>query len=203
QYMQKKNPLYSEMKEETVWAMERFNNYVNENFATAKSLPQDWVLNVFTKRMQQIMIHCFLSVKSKLECRRGFFDLIGCDFLIDDDFKVWLLEMNCNPALHTNCEVLKEVIPNVVNETLDLALEIFKKSFKGQRIMPLNTQRKFVLLYNGETNEQAIKFNWPRSSSPAKEEKKTAPAENQIRLVKNVEKPQRSFKPLADNASRI
>ncbi|XP_073459171.1 inactive polyglycylase TTLL10 [Aquarana catesbeiana] len=203
QYMQKKNPLYSEMKEETVWAMERFNNYVNENFATAKSLPQDWVLNVFTKRMQQIMIHCFLSVKSKLECRRGFFDLIGCDFLIDDDFKVWLLEMNCNPALHTNCEVLKEVIPNVVNETLDLALEIFKKSFKGQRIMPLNTQRKFVLLYNGETNEQAIKFNWPRSSSPAKEEKKTAPADNQIRLVKNVEKPQRSFKPLADNASRI
>ncbi|XP_040181927.1 inactive polyglycylase TTLL10 [Rana temporaria] len=197
QYMQKKNPLYSEMKEETVWGMERFNNYINENFATAKSLPQDWVLNVFTKRMQQIMIHCFLSVKSKLECRRGFFDLIGCDFLIDEDFKVWLLEMNCNPALHTNCEALKEVIPNVVNETLDLALEIFKKGFKGQRIMPLNTQRKFVLLYNGETNEQAIKFYWPISSSPAKEEKKTAPADNQIRLVKNAEKPQRSLKPLA------
>lgn len=60
-----------------------------------------------------------------------------------------------------------------------------------------------MLLYNGETNEQAIKFYWPRSSSPAKEEKKTAPADNQIRLVKNAEKPPRSFKPLADNASRI
>ncbi|KAM5140327.1 inactive polyglycylase TTLL10 [Mantella aurantiaca] len=199
QYMQKKNPLYSEMKEETVWGMERFNSYVNENFAAAKALPQDWALNAFTKRMQQIMIHCFLSVKSKLECRRGLFDLIGCDFLIDDNFKVWLLEMNCNPALHTNCEVLKDVIPGVVTETLDLALEIFNKSFKGQRIMPLNSQRKFILLYNGETNEQAIKFYWPRSSSPVKEEKKTAPANNQTRLVKNVEKPQRPSKPLADN----
>ncbi|XP_068096853.1 inactive polyglycylase TTLL10 isoform X2 [Hyperolius riggenbachi] len=146
------------------------------------------------RRMQQIMIHCFLSVKSKLDCRRGYFDLIGCDFLIDDEFKVWLLEMNCNPALHTNCEVLKEVIPAVVNETLDLALEIFNKSFKGQRIMPLNTQKKFVLLFNGESNEQAIKFNWPRSSSPVKEEKRTMQADSPNKPMKNVERPLRLLK---------
>lgn len=36
--------------------------------------------------------------------------------------QVWLLEMNSNPALHTNCEVLKEVIPGVVMETLGEAL---------------------------------------------------------------------------------
>ena len=40
--------------------------------------------------MQQIMTHCFLAVKSKLECKLGYFDLIGCDFLIDDNFKVTL-----------------------------------------------------------------------------------------------------------------
>lgn len=36
------------------------------------------------------MAHCFLAVKSKLECKLGYFDLIGCDFLIDDNFKVTL-----------------------------------------------------------------------------------------------------------------
>uniref|UniRef100_H3BGX1 Tubulin tyrosine ligase like 10 n=1 Tax=Latimeria chalumnae TaxID=7897 RepID=H3BGX1_LATCH len=118
QYMQKKNPLYNELKEETVWSMERLNNYINEKFAAAKGLPQDWVFTVFTKRMQQITMHCFCAAKPKLDCKLGYFDLIGCDFLIDEDFKVWLLEMNCNPALHTNCEVLTDVIPNVVNETL-------------------------------------------------------------------------------------
>ncbi|KAM4703205.1 inactive polyglycylase TTLL10 [Rhinophrynus dorsalis] len=168
QYMQKKNPLYSELKEETVWGMERFNIYVNEHFAATKGLSQDWVMNIFTKRMQQIMIHCFLTVKSKLDCRLGYFDLIGCDFLIDEDFKVWLLEMNCNPALHTNCEVLKEVIPGVVNETLDLALEIFNKSQKSQPILPLNTQNQFVLLYNGEQKSPAVKFTRSRSTSPSK-----------------------------------
>lgn len=38
--------------------------------------------------MQQIMAHCFQAVKSKLHCKLGYFDLIGCDFLIDENFKV-------------------------------------------------------------------------------------------------------------------
>lgn len=42
------------------------------------------------KRMQQIMAHCFQAVKSKLQCKLGYFDLIGCDFLIDENFKVLL-----------------------------------------------------------------------------------------------------------------
>ncbi|XP_016076756.1 PREDICTED: inactive polyglycylase TTLL10 [Miniopterus natalensis] len=119
QFMQKKSPLYMLLKEDTVWSMEQLNRYINDKFRKTKGLPRDWVFTTFTKRMQQIMVHCFLAVKSKLECKLGYFDLIGCDFLIDDNFKVWLLEMNSNPALHTNCEVLKEVIPRVVMETLE------------------------------------------------------------------------------------
>ncbi|XP_041953379.1 protein polyglycylase TTLL10 isoform X2 [Alosa sapidissima] len=149
QYMQKKNPLYSELKEETVWSIERFNEYVNENF-TATGLAKDWVHGAFTRRMQQIMLQCFMAVKAKLVRKLGFFDLIGCDFLIDEDFKVWLLEMNCNPALHTNCKVLKEVVPNIVTETLDLALEIFEKCRYRMKLQPLASQRDFVLLYRAD-----------------------------------------------------
>ncbi|XP_075958196.1 protein polyglycylase TTLL10 [Anarhichas minor] len=164
QCMQKKNPLYSQLKEDTVWSMESFNTYVNDRFRVAKGLPRDWVLGAFAKRMQQIMTHCFLAVKSKFDCRLGFFDLIGCDFMVDEDFKVWLLEMNCNPALHTNCEVLKEVIPSTVVESLDLTLEIFNKCRLNQRILPLASQRDFVLLYNtdSEFNQKGIKKTEPK-----------------------------------------
>nr|XP_056721490.1 inactive polyglycylase TTLL10 [Euleptes europaea] len=153
QYVQKKNPMYTHVKEETVWRMDRFNSYINERFRHAKGLPKDWVFNNFTKRMKEIMLQCFLAVKSKLECKLGYFDLIGCDFLIDEDFKVWLLEMNANPALHTNCSALKNIIPTVVNETLDLAIEIFTKIQKGQGILPLDSLRHFVLLYNGMSSD--------------------------------------------------
>ncbi|MGH0120061.1 UNVERIFIED_CONTAM: hypothetical protein FKN15_064310 [Acipenser sinensis] len=86
--------------------------------------------------------------------------------------------MNCNPALHTNCEVLKEVIPSVVNETLDLAFEIFNKYRKGRSIMPLDAQKDFTLLYNGELNNLLVKpmrsraaganfqtATWPKSAT--------------------------------------
>lgn len=174
QYMQKKNPLYSLLKEETVWSMDHFNAYINEIYMVPKGLPKDWALGPFAKKMQQIIMHCFQAVKGKLDCKLGYFDLIGCDFLIDESFKVWLLEMNCNPALHTNCEVLKEVIPSTVTETLDMALEIFKKCCCGLKLLPLNNQRDFVLLYNGEsmamrkqmqkTSGSGSEFN-PKSSS--------------------------------------
>nr|XP_020832299.1 inactive polyglycylase TTLL10 isoform X1 [Phascolarctos cinereus] len=157
QFMQKKSPLYVLLKEETVWSMDRLNKHINEKFRRAKGLPKDWVLTTFTKRMQQIMLQCFLAVKAKLECKLGYFDLIGCDFLIDENFKVWLLEMNSNPALHTNCEVLKDVVPKVVHETLDLALETFHKSLRTEKMLPLLSQRNFVLLHSGEDEL------WPRS----------------------------------------
>ncbi|XP_035760041.1 protein polyglycylase TTLL10-like, partial [Neolamprologus brichardi] len=172
QYMQKKNPLYSQLKEDTVWSMESFNAYVNDRFQAAKDLPRDWVLGAFAKRMQQIMSQCFLAVKSKLDCRLGFFDLIGCDFLVDEDFKVWLLEMNCNPALHTNCEVLKEVIPSVVVETLDLTLEIFRKIRGRQKIFPLVSQREFVHLYSAFSTTEKSSTELPKNT---KDVQKTEP----------------------------
>ncbi|XP_056240956.1 protein polyglycylase TTLL10 isoform X2 [Seriola aureovittata] len=193
QYMQKKNPLYSQLKEDTVWSMENFNTYVNDRFRVAKGLPRDWVLGAFARRMQQIMKQCFFAVKSKLDRRLGLFDLIGCDFMVDEGFKVgeaarerlnggqrstrvserrplcwssqvWLLEMNCNPALHTNCKVLKEVIPSTVVETMDLTLEIFNKCRLRQRILPLSGQREFVLLYSGAS---------PPGSEPTCNKRKT------------------------------
>ncbi|XP_064326644.1 inactive polyglycylase TTLL10 [Phalacrocorax carbo] len=148
QHMQKKNSQYSQLKDETVWRMEHFNNYVNEKFRKTNGLPKDWVFTVFTKRMQQIMLQCFLAAKHKLDRKLGYFDLIGCDFLIDENFKVWLLEMNANPALHTNCKVLRDIIPAVVYESLDLVLEVFNKCLKGQSVLPLETLCHFVHLYH-------------------------------------------------------
>ncbi|CAL8266467.1 unnamed protein product [Merluccius merluccius] len=148
QYMQKKNPQYGALKEDTVWSMEKLSAYVNDRYSVAKGLPRDWITGDFSRCMQQIMFQCFSAAKSKLDRKLGLFDLIGCDFLIDEDFKVWLLEMNCNPALHTNCGVLQDVVPSMLVEALDITLEIFSKRLCGQQILPLASRRDFVLLHS-------------------------------------------------------
>ncbi|KAM9217786.1 inactive polyglycylase TTLL10 [Leptosomus discolor] len=166
QYMQKKNSLYSQLKDETVWRMEHFNSYVNEKFRKTHGLPKDWVFTVFTKRMQQIALQCFLAAQHKLDRKLGYFDLIGCDFLIDENFKVWLLEMNANPALHTNCTVLRDIIPAVVYETLDLVLEVFNKRLRGRRVLPLETLCHFVLLYHEDAAALGQKQPWKLTTGP-------------------------------------
>lgn len=52
QYVQKKSPMYSHVKEETVWQMDRFNSYVNERFRHTRGLPKDWVFTAFTVSLQ-------------------------------------------------------------------------------------------------------------------------------------------------------
>ena len=45
----------------------------------------------------------------------------SCDryvLLYPFDFQIWLIEINVNPALHTNCQVLRDMLPSMVDETL-------------------------------------------------------------------------------------
>lgn len=39
-------------------------------------------------RIKEIMLICFRAVEHKLERKSGYFDMLGFDFLIDDDMKV-------------------------------------------------------------------------------------------------------------------
>jgi D-alanine-D-alanine ligase-like ATP-grasp enzyme len=51
--------------------------------------------------MKLIVIKTLDSIKRKLnsENRKHCFELFGFDFLIDQDFTVWLIEVNTNPCI--------------------------------------------------------------------------------------------------------
>ncbi|CAH1775899.1 unnamed protein product [Owenia fusiformis] len=150
QYIQKKDPNYKASKEETAWSMDKFNDYINTKVAPGKCIEVDWVFKTFTETMKKIMVHLFKAVQGRLEKKIGFFDLYGLDFMIDDNMNIYLIEVNVNPSLATNCSALKDVIPGVVEESLHLAIECFEKSRKNQPIMPLKSLKKMTILHNGE-----------------------------------------------------
>ena len=149
QFIQKQHPSYQEVKESTVWDFEHFQRYIDDVYTQAKQLPPRWVFTTMTKRIQNIMQVCFSSIMRKLQHRVGFFEILGFDFMVDSDFKVWLIEVNVNPALHTNCDVLQEVIPSVVKSSISLSLEIFEKCIKHKPLLPLNLHSSFVPIYKG------------------------------------------------------
>ena len=50
QYVQKKHPMYSSMKEDTVWDFDHLQSYIDEKYTEEKGLPENWVYTAFTVR---------------------------------------------------------------------------------------------------------------------------------------------------------
>ena len=150
QYIQKKDANYKEVKETSAWSMEKFNEFVNEHYAESKGIEKDWVFKTMTKQIQRIIVHIFSAVKHKLASKVGYFELYGLDFMVDDNMKLYLIEVNTNPALACNCAALTEVIPGVVAESVHLAIECFEKARKGQPLLPLKALKGFQSLYHGQ-----------------------------------------------------
>uniref|UniRef100_A0A1I8IYK1 Tubulin tyrosine ligase n=1 Tax=Macrostomum lignano TaxID=282301 RepID=A0A1I8IYK1_9PLAT len=174
QYIQKKDEKYEEVKNDTVWSMAQLNDYLNsllesenkeaEDGKRAPPPPEkDWVFNGMEKHMKSILLHMFSAVKHKLTARLGYFELYGIDFMIDDNYKLFLIEVNTNPAMHVNCQLLKDLLPPLIDRTIHIALDCFDKSKKGLQLLPLKSLGSFQVLHCGATA--------PRSqsrSSPSK-----------------------------------
>ena len=188
QYVQKKDPGYQELGQGSTWTMDQFNEYINEHVATQKGIEKDWVFRTLPFRIKQIIKHCFNAVKHKLQTNAGFFDLYGLDFMVDENMKVWLIEVNSNPSLSTNCDTLKKVIPDVVKETISLALECFEKGKRHLSLKPLESMKNFQTVYHGGTGFACL---YP-STKPMKlapyvtEYKKTVSLKSGIRRARSL-----------------
>jgi tubulin polyglutamylase TTLL1 len=51
------------------------------------------------------------------------FQIYGLDFMIDEDFKVYLIEVNTNPCLELSSPLLARLIPTMVENSLRLAVD--------------------------------------------------------------------------------
>lgn len=43
-----------------------------------------------------------------------FIKIFGLDFMIDENFKPYLIEINVNPAIETTCPICLKVIPPMI-----------------------------------------------------------------------------------------
>ena len=120
--LQKQHPDYKAFNETvgSIWSMADMEKDLK---ASQKVGPQ--FLSQLEANMRSILQTVLQAACPKLAKTAGCFDLLGADFFLDDQLNVHLLEINTNPALWTNHAVLKEVIPPVVEETLDVVLSLF------------------------------------------------------------------------------
>jgi len=63
--------------------------------------------------------HGKLDPKRRLHCLEVF----GLDFMIDDEFKPYLIEVNTNPCLELSSPLLARLIPNMLENALKIGLD--------------------------------------------------------------------------------
>ena len=86
--------------------------------------------------MKNLVIMTMQSVRKKLnlEGRQFCFELFGYDFIIDEAFKVWLIEINTNPCLEESSKLLRTILPRMIDDALKLTVDQIFPRKKGEYI---------------------------------------------------------------------
>jgi len=99
-----------------------FQKYI-EDYFPGKPIS---VSNDIIPSIKNMIKKSLFSVKRKLnpDNRKYCFEIFGYDFIIDADFNVWLIEINTNPCLELSSQLLKQLIPRMVDDAFKLTLDI-------------------------------------------------------------------------------
>ena len=98
-----------------------YQEYLN---LTVPKLNIDFKHHIFSqirRIMQDSIRACYNTLDPHK--RQHTFEILGYDFMLDDDFKVYLIEANTNPCLETPSPLLQKLISDVLDSGFRIALD--------------------------------------------------------------------------------
>jgi len=135
---------YGIFEEGNTLPLECLAKYIKEKFPSSNINFEEDILG----RIKDLMIDVCLSAKYDINPtrRRNCFELLGFDFMIDEDLRVWLIEANTNPYLGIPNKFIEGLLPKMLNDLLEIVCDPY--------ITPINPlprkdyENQFELLYD-------------------------------------------------------
>ena len=118
--VQKNSKSYGQYEDGNQLSFDSFQEYINEHLNAKVSVKDDLV-----PQMQQIVIKTFNAVRKQLDPlrRQHSFELFGYDFILDQDFNLWLIEVNTNPCLEESSKLLKMLLPRMIEDMMQITID--------------------------------------------------------------------------------
>ena len=75
--------------------------------------------------MKQLILRTLYSVRKTIDPQRRkyTFEMFGYDFILDENFNTWLIEINTNPCLEESSQILKDYLPRMIEDMLKLTVD--------------------------------------------------------------------------------
>ena len=117
--LQKKSSRFEQFEDGNEISYNDFKKYLTE-----KNIPIDNFNNMITQ-MKYLVEISFKSVGKKLTKANPVlcFEIFGYDFIIDNDFKPWILEINNNPGLCISSPLIKKLVPRMLDDAFRLTID--------------------------------------------------------------------------------
>ena len=125
----------------------------------------DEKLKLIHEKIRNAIICSFYAAHHEIKQRENSHELYGYDFMIDEDFNVYLIEVNASPALDYSTKITKELVKEMVKDLIYIVIDNnngkdFKVDEKGE-----NSQNKFIQIFNETKDCIKIIENIPNKSS--------------------------------------
>ena len=157
--VQKRDKNYGKYEPGNKMSYNEFQNYL-DRYHSELSICFDRDL---LPQIKKLTTDIFRAAHMKLDPKRrvNTFEVFGLDFMIDDEFKLYLIEVNTNPCLELSAPLLARMIPNMLENALKLAVDpLFpppenfssKKAFVGDPC----PENKFELVFDDKIDGPVI-----------------------------------------------
>lgn len=118
--VQKYNQNFGKNEEGNEVSFDALQDMLDKTFGGKHSIRFD----IYQKIRYLVKVFC-LAGKDKINLneRKHSYELFGCDFLIDSNFEVVLIEVNTNPGLEDSSELLKMLVARMIDDTFRLTID--------------------------------------------------------------------------------
>lgn len=113
--IQKYSESYGKYEEGNKLSYQEFQRYLDMHHKEKKYSFSDVLI-----KMREIATQAVRATYGKLDPQHHEFnfEIFGLDFMLDENFKPWLIEVNTNPCLELSSGLLSRIIPNMVEHVL-------------------------------------------------------------------------------------
>lgn len=101
-----------------MWDINQFKTYLKNI-----GFPNTFEKSIYPE-LKQCITGAILLNQDHIDVRKNSFELYGADFMLTEDFRPWLIEINAKPALYASTPVTAKMCPQVLADVIKVVIDV-------------------------------------------------------------------------------